>query len=1496
MRRLTTGIALTFLMIAGLSFQPVSAQSVLNPADPVITYDSLNKPVEPAWGQVGKWVRTVRMSWNTDEWKAYIYKGMPFRLHFPKSYAHGVSDGKKYPVLLFFHGLGEIGHKYDNEFQMLHGHQFFQNTINSGAYDGYVLSIHSPGSFGITEFTNLRELIDYMVTNNKVDGFHVAVNGLSAGGQGSWEMAINNPTYVSAALPMSWSSILYTDPAIVAKVKNTALWVFQGGKDGNPAPGTTYAVQDAINGAGGNMKVTEYPELEHWTWDAAWQDPDFFPFIKRSYSSNPWPQGGKTDFFAGETINVTLSLPAGFSAYEWRKDGVLISGATSNTYQATQLGSYSARVQRNGIWSDWSITPAVIKTKTAVAIPGKIEAEAWGAQNSVQAEWTSDAGGGQNVAYIDYNDWIDYNINVPSAGDYNVRFRIATQLPNGRFHVKNSSGTILATLDVPYTGGWQTWQTINRTITLPAGPQTIRLVSAGDSWNINWLEFVANGVANVAPVANAGQDQTITFPTNSVTLNGSGVDADGSIASYYWTKISGNTGEVISNRNIANPTVSNLGAGTYTFRLRVTDNSGVSVTDDVIIIVNATATSTVHYEAESWSAMSGVQTETTSDAGGGLNVGYIDPGDWLEYIISPTTTGTYKLDLRIASNVATAQVRIQKQDGTVLGTVDVTSTGGWQVWKTFTTKINLTAGQQTIRLVCASGGYNINWLELTPEGSTTTNLAPVANAGDDKVITLPSNSVTLTGTGTDADGSIASYSWSKISGPSQFTIASPSSASTSVSNLVEGVYEFQLTVTDNAGATGKDIVKVTVNGSTPSSTTIHLEAENYTSMSGVQTENTSDAGGGLNVGYIDYGDWMDYSINPANTGSYTVNLRVASQHTGAQVQIKKGDGTILTTVTVPNTGGWQNWQTVSVVINLAAGSQTIRLVSANTSNWNINWLDVIQGGTVNQAPTANAGADQTITLPTSSVQLAGSGTDADGTIASYAWSKISGPAGGTFSSTTIANPVVSNLSAGTYVFRLSVTDNGGAGGYDDVSIVVNSATASYVPVPAKIEAEHWSAMSGVQTEGTSDAGGGINVGYIDNGDWLDYNISTTAAGTYTLFLRVASQHTGAQVQVKKADGTTLATITVPNTGGWQSWQTVSVPVALAGGNQVIRLFSANSSNWNINWLEFKLPVSNTAPTANAGTDKSITLPTNSVTLSGSGSDADGSISSYSWTKISGPSQFTIGTPSQASTSVSNLVEGTYIFRLTVTDNGGATGSDDVTVVVNPAPVASTKIEAENWVAMRGVSTQTTSDIGGGLNVTSIDKDDYTDYNINIPSSGTYTMRFRVASSNTGAQFQVRRSGTTLGTLNVPNTGGYQVWQTISAGITFSAGAQTIRIYSMASPRWTFNWLEIVPPGGTMYNSSFDAVIEEQTGRTAPVFEIYPNPVTDGFQLKLDGATAGRVNVQVIGANGTVHRRQVLTRVPGASQHYIDLTGLAKGEYILLLQMAEWKETRKLIKL
>jgi hypothetical protein len=174
-------------------------------------------------------------------------------------------------------------------------------------------------------------------------------------------------------------------------------------------------------------------------------------------------------------------------------------------------------------------------------------------------------------------------------------------------------------------------------------------------------------------------------------------------------------------------------------------------------------------------------------------------------------------------------------------------------------------------------------------------------------------------------------------------------------------------------------------------------------------------------------------------------------------------------------------------------------------------------------------------------------------------------------------------------------------------------------------------------------------------------------------------------------------VTVTKLGNWKAGTNTVSGISFSGsgqftsiGNQTVILqgagiptqagattFTINSGSsscsfvLNIDTSSSVPPTGNISPIANAGSDISITLPTNSVTLKGSGTDADGTISSYLWTKIAGPSNPSIATPNQAQATVSNLLQGTYQFELKVTDNGGATGKDTVSVTVLAAAAAGT---------------------------------------------------------------------------------------------------------------------------------------------------------------------------------------------------------------------------------
>ncbi|ACE82980.1 cellulase family glycosylhydrolase [Cellvibrio japonicus] len=126
----------------------------------------------------------------------------------------------------------------------------------------------------------------------------------------------------------------------------------------------------------------------------------------------------------------------------------------------------------------------------------------------------------------------------------------------------------------------------------------------------------------------------------------------------------------------------------------------------------------------------------------------------------------------------------------------------------------------------------------------------------------------------------------------------------------------------------------------------------------------------------------------------------------------------------------------------------------------------------------------------------------------------------------------------------------------------------YVPVPARIQAENYTAMSGIQTENCGDTGGGLNVGHFHPNDFIEFKISVASAGTFTIDYRLASQ-TGSTGFEALIDGEVVDTQTLAATGGWQTYITkTGASFPLSAGNHTLR-FRSIGQEWNINWFEVK---------------------------------------------------------------------------------------------------------------------------------------------------------------------------------------------------------------------------------------------------------------------------------------------------------------------------------------
>ena len=121
----------------------------------------------------------------------------------------------------------------------------------------------------------------------------------------------------------------------------------------------------------------------------------------------------------------------------------------------------------------------------------------------------------------------------------------------------------------------------------------------------------------------------------------------------------------------------------------------------------------------------------------------------------------------------------------------------------------------------------------------------------------------------------------------------------------------------------------------------YVEAEDFIYQEGLSTEETSDVNGGLNIGYTDIGDFADYLVLVTETGEYDINFRAASENQSGSILLQLISGSDiqnLTQISLPITGGWQSWETVSASTNLTEGSYKLRM-KVIQPGFNLNWIE-----------------------------------------------------------------------------------------------------------------------------------------------------------------------------------------------------------------------------------------------------------------------------------------------------------------------------------------------------------------------------------------------------------------------------------------------------------------------------------------------------------------------------------------------------------------------------
>jgi dienelactone hydrolase len=577
----------------------------------------------------------------------------------------------------------------------------------------------------------------------------------------------------------------------------------------------------------------------------------------------------------------------------------------------------------------------------------------------------------------------------------------------------------------------------------------------------------------------------------------------------------------------------------------------------------------------------------------------------------------------------------------------------------------------------------------------------------------------------------------------------------------------------------------------------------------------------------------------------------------------------------------------------------------NIYQWMLQYQRGIATPPANQAPKANAGADMAITLPINSVQLNGSGSsDPDGTIASYSWTKISGPAQSTISNAGIVNPVFSNLLAGTYTLRLTVTDDKGATGTDDIIITLTAASTTLPP-------------AGTAKYIRVNIYGGTNP--YTNGEWNNWNVGSQAAtnissGTFKYADGTAS---GVSASLSYSE-----TVVDNGTGYSGSLAPAEVLRYTSYGTQNRTLTLNGLSTGKKYDIEFY---------ASRGKN-----PGNSTLFIINGISQ--TVTSYN--NLSQKASFTNLSPdAQGKITVAVNQEGSfnYLNGYTLTENADTTAiapttSTNIKVNIYGGTNPSTNSEWNNWNVGAQVATNissgnlkytdgTVSSVSAGLSYSETVVDNGTGYSgtlapaevLRYTSYGMQNRTLTLSGLSTGKKYDVelyasRNTNPGNSTLFIING----VSQTISSYNNLSQKASFTNLSPDAQGKIavainlasTYNYLNgfmITENAGTtvVAASPYTAIAADMTNEEVAtgIVKVYPNPTTDHFNLQINNSYKGTINIFIIDINGTIRKEIRAYKDQDNLIQTLSLeNNLRAGSYFIHIVMGTQTRTLRILKL
>ncbi len=645
-------------------------------------------------------------------------------------------------------------------------------------------------------------------------------------------------------------------------------------------------------------------------------------------------------------------------------------------------------------------------------------------------------------------------------------------------------------------------------------------------------------------------------------------------------------------------------------------------------------------------------------------------------------------------------------------------------------------GNYMLTLTAIAGGLSASdSVVLAAQTNAAPTVSLMANA-----IAFVSQPLALRPSVSDADNlpsGTLTYAWSQVSGPGSVSFApSATTRDADATFAVGGTYVLRLSASDGQLSTTADIaisvdtVVKAINCGSNTGTPLVLNGITYEAdpLQAAGSEHIQDAPGSDFVGTTTLdalyrtnhsGNAFSYTFTGLDTvGTYRLRVMTTEVYftaAGNRVFTIKANGTTIKTGVDAFALGGQKFfasEVLSATFQPPASGQVVIDFQATADAALICGLRLerVGGGQaqVNQPPTATASvSSNALTLPANVVTLTGSGMDPEGHALSYLWTVSSGTATNvTFSAPTAMTTMATFAAAGTYSFKLQVTDDAPQAVWSTaVTVVVSPAAGgSGWTVVRAIDCGHktgapivadgitWELdplIAGDRYEGPVDFIGTTTLDevYRSNmtGGAFTYTFTGLAAATYRARVQTTEvwfTQTGNRMFNITANAVTIATGVDPfalGNGKFVASEMATVTFTPDANGTVALSFQATADAALVTAivLEKQMAAPNQPPTATASASSSaLTLPANAVTLTGSGTDPEGHALSYLWTVSSGTAaNVAFATPAAATTTATFAAAGSYSFKLQVTDDAPqSVWSTAVTVVVSPAASSSGTVQ------------------------------------------------------------------------------------------------------------------------------------------------------------------------------------------------------------------------------